>query len=291
KRHAFIASLLKIPHIAVCINKMDLVEYKQEVYEEIKQDFRNFASKLDTQDVRFIPISALNGDNVVKRSENMDWYEGVSLLYLLETIHIASDENMVDCRFPVQYVIRPNNDEYHDYRGYAGSVVGGIYKPGDKVMVLPSGFTSKIKSIDSYDGPVEEAFPPMAVTIRLEDEIDISRGDMIVRENNSPSIGQDFDIMICWMNERKLLPKNKYYIKHTSKDAKCIVKEIRYKVDINTLHRIEDTTEIGLNEIGRISIRTTSPFFYDKYKINRNTGSVILIDEGTNETVGAGMII
>ncbi len=291
KRHAYIASLLRIPHIAICINKMDLVDYKEDVYEEIKQDFKNFASKLDIQDVRFIPISALNGDNVVDKSTNMDWYKGISLLYLLETIHIASDENMIDCRFPVQYVIRPNNDKYHDYRGYAGDVVGGIFKTGDKVMVLPSGFTSKIMSIDTFDGPIKEAFPPMAVTIRLKDDIDISRGDMIVNENNSPFSGQDIEIMICWMNEKKLMPKNKYYIKHTTKDAKCIVKEIKYKVDVNNLNQVPNTTEIGLNDIARISIRTTSPLFYDKYKINRKTGSIILIDEATNETVGAGMIV
>jgi len=291
KRHAFIASLLKIPHIVICVNKMDLVDYSQDVYESIKKDFQNFASKLEVLDIHFVPISALLGDNVVDKSTKMDWFGGSTLLYLLETIHIGSDQNLVDCRFPVQYVIRPQSAEYHDYRGYAGRVAGGIFKPGDKVMVLPSGFTSKIKSIDTFTGPVNEAFTPMSVTIRLEDEIDISRGDMIVRENNVPTTGQDFDIMLCWLNEKKMVVNGKYGIKHTSRDARCIVKDIRYKVDINTLHRIEDDKSIGLNEIARVSLRTTVPFFYDKYRMNRMTGSVILIDEGTNETVGAGMIV
>jgi len=291
KRHSFIASLLKIPHMVICINKMDLVDYKQEVFESIKKDFKNFASKLETQDIRFIPISALKGDNVVEKSKRMTWYNDSSLLHLLETIHIGSDENLVDCRFPVQYVIRPNNDKFHDYRGYAGTIAGGIFKPNDKIMVLPSGFTSSIKSIDTLDGQVDEAFPPMSVTIRLNDEIDISRGDMIVRENNSPIVGQDFDVMMCWMNEKKLLLKGKYTIRHTTKTVRCIIKSIHYKVDINTLHRIESDKEIGLNDIARISIRTTQPFFYDKYKINRITGSIILINESTNETVGSGMII
>ncbi|MFH0894085.1 MAG: sulfate adenylyltransferase subunit CysN [Bacteroidota bacterium] len=291
RRHCFIASLLKIPHIVICINKMDLVDYSQEIFDKIRNDFRIFASKLDVQDVRFIPISALKGDNVVDRSDATPWYQGPTLLYLLETIHISSDQNLVDCRFPVQYVIRPYSDEFHDYRGYAGRIAGGVFKPGDKVMVLPSGFTSTIKAIDTFNGPITEAFPPMSCTILLEDEIDISRGDMIVRENNIPTTGQDLDLMICWMHERKMQQGGKYGIRHTTRDARCIIKEVRYKVDINTLHRIEDEKEIGLNEIARISIRTTQPFFFDKYKNNRNTGSVILIDEATNETVGAGMII
>jgi sulfate adenylyltransferase subunit 1 len=291
KRHAFIASLLKIPHIVICVNKMDLVNYSQEVYEKIKIDFQNFASKLEVLDIHFVPVSALLGDNIVDKSKNMDWFGGSTLLYLLETIHIGSDQNHVDCRFPVQYVIRPQSLEYHDYRGYAGRIAGGIFKPGDKVMVLPSGFTSRIKSIDTSNGPVQEAFTPMSVTIRLEDEIDISRGDMIVRENNVPTIGQDFDVMMCWMNEKKLNLNGKYAIKHTTRDARCIIKNILYKVDINNLHRIEDDKSIGLNDIARVSLRTTVPFFYDKYKINRFTGSIILIDETTNETVGAGMIV
>jgi sulfate adenylyltransferase subunit 1 len=291
KRHSFIASLLKIPHIALCINKMDLVNYSQEVYEQIMKDFKNFASRLEVQDIRFIPISALKGDNVVDRSENMPWYQGPTLMYYLENVHISSDENLVDCRFPVQYVVRPQTDEFHDYRAYAGRVAGGVFKPGDKVMVLPSGFVSKIKTIDTFDGSVDCAFPPMSVSIRLEDEIDISRGDMLVRENNQPSSGQDIDIMICWMNERPLQHNGKYIIKHTTREARCIIKEVLYKVDINNLHRLEDDRQIGLNDIGRVKIRTTVPFFFDSYKENRNTGSVILIEEGTNNTVGAGMII
>ncbi len=291
KRHAFIASLLKIPHIVICVNKMDLVNYEQDVYEKIKKDFQSFASKLEVLDIHFVPVSALLGDNVVEKSTNMNWYGGSTLLYLLETIHIGSDQNLVDCRFPVQYVIRPQSLECPDYRGYAGRVAGGIFKPGDKVMVLPSGFTSRIKSIDTFNGPIKEAFMPMSVTIRLEDEIDISRGDMIVRENNVPNVGQDFDVMICWLNEKKMQLNGKYTIRHTTREARCIIKDIRYKVDINTLHRLEEDKEIGLNDIARISLRTTVPFFYDKYRINRVTGSIILIDEGTNETVGAGMIV
>ena len=291
KRHAFIASLLQIPHIAVCVNKMDLVDHKQEAFEKIKADFEDFASKLEIKDVRFIPISALNGDNVVDRSENMDWYEGSTLMHLLENIHIGSDQNHVDCRFPVQFVIRPQSKEHPDYRGYAGRIEGGVFKPGDDVTVLPSGFTSKIKSIDTFDGEVAEAFSPMSVCMTLTDNIDISRGDMLVRENNKPTIEQDIDVMICWMNEKKMIPKGKYTIRHTSQTARCIIKEVKYKMDINTLHRMEDEKEIGLNDIGRITIRTTKPLFFDSYRRNRNTGSIILVDEATNETVAAGMVI
>jgi len=291
KRHAFIASLLQIPHIAVCVNKMDLVDYSKEAYEKIKKDFEDFATKLEIKDVRFIPISALNGDNVVDRSTNMDWYDGSTLMHLLENIHIGSDQNHVDCRFPVQYVVRPQSKEYPDYRGYAGRVEGGVFKAGDDVIVLPSGFTSKIKSIDTFDGEVAEAFSPMSVCITLEDNIDISRGDMFVRENNKPNIEQDIDVMICWMNEKKMIPRGKYTIRHTSQTARCIIKDVKYKMDINTLHRLEDEKEIGLNDIGRITIRTTKPLFFDSYRRNRNTGSIILVDESTNETVAAGMII
>jgi sulfate adenylyltransferase subunit 1 len=290
-RHAFIASLLKIPHIVVCINKMDLVEYKQEIFQSIKKDFEAFASKLESIDISFIPISALNGDNVVDRSKNMPWYEGPTLLYQLENIHIASDNNHIDARFPVQYVIRPMSNEYHDYRGFAGRVAGGVFRKGDKVVVLPSGFSTKVKSIDLFGADVKEAFSPMSVTMTLEDEIDISRGDMIVRENNQPQVSQDVDMMICWFNAKPLQLNGKYMIKHTSRDARCVVKEITYKMDINTLHRMEDDKEIRMNDIGRIRIRTTVPLFFDKYRTNRFTGSVILIDEGTNETVGAGMIV
>ncbi len=291
KRHAFIASLLQIPHIAVCVNKMDLVNYSKESYDKIKKDFEDFATKLEIKDVRFIPISALNGDNVVDRSENMNWYDGSTLMHLLENIHIGSDHNHVDCRFPVQFVVRPQSKEYPDYRGYAGRIEGGVFKPGDEVSVLPSGFTSKIKAIDTFDGEVGQAFSPMSVCITLEDDIDISRGDMIVRENNKPTIEQDIDVMICWMNEKKMMLRGKYTIRHTSQTARCIIKEVKYKMDINTLHRIEEEKEIGLNDIGRISIRTTKPLFFDSYRRNRNTGSIILVDEATNETVAAGMII
>ena len=283
KRHAFIASLLQIPHIAVCINKMDLVSYKQDAYEKVKSDFKKFSSKLEIKDIHFIPISALNGDNVVDRSENMDWYEGSTLIHLLENIHIGSDQNHVDCRFPIQYVIRPQSKEYPDYRGYSGRVEGGVFKPGDEVTVLPSGFKSKIKSIDTFDGPVNEAFSPMSVCITIEDDIDISRGDMLVRENNQPAAKQDIDLMICWMNEKKMIPRGKYTVRHTTKTARCIIKDVKYKIDINTLHRNEEDKELGLNDIGRISIRTTKPLFFDSYRRNRNTGSIILIDEETNE--------
>ena len=291
RRHSFIASLLGIPHIIYCINKMDLVDYKKEAYNNIKEDLKVFSSKLTTKDVRFIPISALKGDNVVNRSTNMDWFEGSTLLHTLENIHIASDRNHIDCRFPVQYVIRPQKDEFHDYRGYAGRINGGVFKKGDEIMVLPSGFSSTIKSIDTFNGPISEAFAPQSITMTLEDDIDISRGDMIVRKNNSPEPKQDIDLMICWLSDTPLQLRGKYAIKHTSKDARCMIKNILYKVDINTLHRNEEDKKISSNDIARISIRTTAPLFIDSYNSNRNTGSVILIDEATNNTVGAGMIL
>lgn len=291
RRHAIIASLLQIPHVVICINKMDLVDYSKEVFEGIERDFRQFATKLDVKDVRFIPISALLGDNVVDRSKNMPWYEGPTLLYLLETVHIASDLNHIDCRFPVQYVIRPQSTEHHDYRGYAGRIVGGVFKKGDKVLALPSGFTTRIKSIDTYDGSLDEAYAPMSVTITLEDEIDISRGDMIVRENNVPISGQDLEVMVCWLTDKPLQLGGKYAIKHTTRNARCVIKDVKYKLNINTLHRNEDDRTIGLNDIARISIRTTAPLFYDPYRRNRSTGSLIIIDEATNVTVGAAMII
>lgn len=290
-RHSIIASLLQIPHIIVCINKMDLVDYDEKIFEEIKTDFENFASKLDVKDVRFIPISALKGDNVVNRTENMTWYQGSTLLYTLESIHIGSDHNHIDCRFPVQTVIRPQTDEYHDYRGYAGRIAGGVFKSGDEIVVLPSGFTSKIKSIDTFDGSVEEAFAPMSVTITLEDDIDISRGDMIVRSNNRPDQVQDIDVMLCWLNNKGPQPRSKYTIRHTTADAKAMIKEIRYKLDINSLHRNEEDKSITANDICRAQLRTTKPLLVDSYRKNRATGSIILVDEGTNETVAAGMII
>jgi len=291
RRHAIIASLLQIPHLVVCINKMDLVDYEKEVYDAIREDFQLFASKLDVSDVTFIPISALKGDNVVDRSQNMAWYEGATLLYYLENVHIGSDHNFIDCRFPVQYVVRPNNDAFHDYRGYAGRIAGGVMKKGDEVMVLPSGFTSTIAKIDTCDGEVEEIFPPMSATILLTGDIDISRGDMIVRENNQPKITQDLELMVCWFNERPIQPRGKYVIMHTTQTARCMVMDIQYKMDVNTLHRNQEDKTVGLNDIARLSIRTTKQLFTDPYRKNRITGSVILIDEGTNETVGAGMVI
>ena len=290
-RHSLIASLLKINHIVLCVNKMDLVDFSQEVYDNIVKDYRAFAAKLEVKDIHFLPMSALLGDNVVDRSEHMDWYEGPTLLYLLENIHIGSDNNHIDCRFPVQYVIRPQSDQHHDYRGYAGRIASGIYKPGDEVVVLPSGLTSRIKSIVTYDGEVDEAFAPMSVTINLEDDIDISRGDMIVRVHNQPKIGQDIDVIICWLNREPMNPRAKYLLMHTTKDARAIVKEVTYKIDINTLHRMEDDKDIRMNDIARVNLRVTNPLFYDSYSRNRNTGSLILIDEGSKETVAAGMII
>ncbi|MFA0962037.1 sulfate adenylyltransferase subunit 1 [Roseivirga sp. BDSF3-8] len=290
-RHAFIASLLQIKHLVLCINKMDLVDYSEEAYEKIKDDFEDFSAKLEIPDIHFIPISALKGDNVVKKSENMPWYDGGTLLYTLENVHIGSDLNYVDSRMSVQRVIRPQSDEYHDFRGYAGRIEGGIFKPGDEILAMPSGFTSKIANIHLMDKKLGEAFPPMSVVMTLEDDIDISRGDMIVKPHNQPTASQDIELMICWLNEKKLQPNGKYALRHTSQEVRCIIKDVRYKVNINTLHRIEDDLEIGLNDIGRIRIRTTKPLFFDSYKKNRNTGSVILVDEFTNETVGAGMII
>ncbi|MEZ4962728.1 MAG: sulfate adenylyltransferase subunit CysN [Saprospiraceae bacterium] len=291
RRHAIIASLLQIPHLVICINKMDLMGYDRAIYEKIKEDFEQFASKLDVHDVTFIPISALKGDNVVSRSDKMPWFEGATLLYYLENVHIGSDHNFIDARFPVQYVVRPNNDDFHDYRGYAGRVAGGVMKKGDKVMTLPSGFTSVIEKIDTMEGELEEAYPPMSVTVLLKDDIDISRGDMIVRENNQPETTQDIELMICWFNEKPLQLRGKYAIQHTTQSARCLVQDIQYKMDVNTLHRnLEDKT-VRMNDIARIKIRTTKPLFVDPYRQNRITGSVILVDEGTNETVGAGMVI
>jgi sulfate adenylyltransferase subunit 1 len=290
-RHAYIASLLQIPHLVICINKMDLVDYKQEVFEDIKRDFNQLAAKLDVQDIRFVPISALNGDNVVDRSEVMTWYEGPTLLHILENVHIASDINHIDFRFPVQYVIRPQRDEYHDYRAYAGRLASGIIRKGDTVKVLPSGFTSKVKTIDFFGEELDYAFAPQSVQITLEDDIDISRGDMIVRENNIPIVSQDIDLMVCWLGNGKMNLGGKYAIKQTSKDARCMIKELQYKVDINTMERISDGNSLEMNEIGKVTIRTTSPLFFDSYRQNRQTGSLVLIDEATNVTVGAGMIV
>jgi bifunctional enzyme CysN/CysC len=292
RRHAFLASLLQVPHLVLCVNKMDLVGWSEERYDEIVADFRQFASRLAIHDLRFVPVSALLGDNVVDESPNMPWYNGPSVLHLLEDIHVASDRNLIDCRFPVQYVIRPHTLENQDYRGYAGTVLGGVWKAGDSVVVLPSGFESTIASIDTHDGPVEEAIPPMAVTIRLADDIDVSRGDMMCRPNNRPHSGQDIDAMVSWMAETPTLREGmKLAVKHTTRWVRAVVKDFQYRLDINTLHRDESADGLELNEIGRISLRTTQPLFYDDYRRSRETGAFILVDEATNNTVGAGMII
>jgi sulfate adenylyltransferase subunit 1 len=290
-RHCYIASLLQIPHVIVCVNKMDLVGYREEVFEKIQHDLNHFSDKLDIRDVYFIPISALKGDNVVERSHHMPWYNGPTLMYSLEHLHISNDQNFIDPRFPVQYVIRPNRDEFHDYRGYAGRVAGGVFRTGEEVIVLPSGFSTRIKSIDTMNGSLEMAFPPQSVTLTLEDDIDISRGDMIGRENNQPIVSQDITAMICWLNEKPIRPGAKYWIRHTTKEARCIVQDVNYKIDINSLEKKYGDKHIGLNEIAEISIRTTQPLFYDSYRKNRITGSLVLVDEGTNETICAGMII
>ncbi|MDE0066043.1 MAG: sulfate adenylyltransferase subunit CysN [Acidimicrobiaceae bacterium] len=292
KRHAFLASLLRIPHLVLAVNKMDLVDYDQGRFEALRHEFRDFAAKLNIADLAFIPVSALHGDNIVDRSANMSWYQGPSLLHHLEEVHIASDRNLIDARFPVQYVIRPQSDDYHDYRGYAGTVAGGVFRTGDEVTVLPSGFRSTVKSIETFDGPVDEAFSPMAVTIRINDEIDVSRGDMIVRPNNQPTVAQDIDAMVCWMNERiSLRPGSRLVIKHTTRSTKVIVRDLSYLLDVNTLHRDESAAALSLNEIGRVQLRSQAPLFFDEYRRNRQTGSFVLIDEATNVTVGAGMIL
>ncbi len=291
RRHAFIASLLRIPHLVVCVNKMDLVDYDQEVFDEIAAEFAGWAAKLDVHDLTFVPISALRGDNVVSRSEHMDWYEGPSLLYHLEHVHVASDRNLQDARFPVQWVVRPMTDEHHDYRGYAGEVASGVFRAGDDVVVMPSGRTSKIAAIDTFDGELEEAYPPLSVTVRLEDDVDVSRGDMICRPQNKPSETRQIDAMVCWMAERPLSASGRYRIKHTSRTALAKVDDVRYALDVNTLHRDEEATSLELNEIGRLSLRLSAPLLVDEYRRNRVTGSFILIDESTNDTVGAGMVL
>jgi bifunctional enzyme CysN/CysC len=292
RRHAFISSLLGIPHFVVCVNKMDLVGWDREVFERIRAEFTAFASRFHVADITFIPISALLGDNVVDRSKHMPWYEGATLLHHLEEVHIASDRNMIDVRFPVQYVVRPMSGEHHDYRGYAGTVAGGVLRAGDEVVVLPSGFRSTIESLDTYDGAVEEAFPPMSVTVRLTDDLDVSRGDMICRPANRPQSTQDVEAMVCWMAEQGgLRAGGKFAIKHTTRTARALVNDLRYRIDVNTLHRDQTAESLELNEIGRVRLRTTVPLFCDEYRRNRETGSFILIDEQTNNTVAAGMIL
>ncbi|MDT8430491.1 MAG: GTP-binding protein [Bacteroidales bacterium] len=291
KRHAYIASLLGIPHVAICINKMDLVEYSKEVYDGILKQFEPVRKMLNIKDVRFIPISALKGDNVVDRSDSMDWYDGPALLELLETIDITSDADFINKRFPVQYVIRPQREEYHDYRGYAGRIAGGVFKPNDRVTVLPGGQTTTVKSVDVMNGELKEAFPPQSVALSLADDIDISRGYMIVDAENLPTSGQEIDLMVCWLGEQPMVMGGKYTIRHTTAELRCVIRDVKYKVNINTLEELDGDKSVVLNEIVRISIKTTRPIYYDTYKSNRITGSISIIDEATNNTVGAGMII
>jgi bifunctional enzyme CysN/CysC len=290
RRHTFIASLLGVPHVVICFNKMDLVDYSERVYEDLRAELLPFLSRLDIHDVTFIPTSALYGENVVERSKKMPWYRGLSLLEHLEQVFIASDRNLIDVRFPVQTVIRPHTSAHPDYRGYAGQVAGGVIKRGDEVMVLPSGLTSRVKSIDTFDGPVPEAVPPMSVTLVLEDDIDISRGDMICRPNNQPTVGQDIDATVCWMSTRPMKVGGKYTVKHTARTARAVVTDLLYRINVNTLHRDESATGLELNEIGRVTFRTTSPLCFDEYRRNRTTGGFILIDEATNDTAAAGII-
>jgi sulfate adenylyltransferase subunit 1 len=292
KRHSFIANLLRIQHLVVAVNKMDLVDYSEEVYNKIIQDFRDFASRLDNiVDITAIPISALNGDNVVDKSEHMPWYQGPTFLYHLEHVYVGGEENHVDARFPVQWVIRPMSDEWHDFRGYAGRVAGGVFKPGDEVTVLPSGFKTRVKAIHSPDGEKAEAFAPQSVCITLTEEIDISRGDTLVKTNNPPQVSQDIEAMICWFSNKPMPPHAKFVLRHTTQETKAIIQDVKYHVDINTLHKIEGVDSFSMNDIGRISLRTATPLIHDSYRRNRITGSFILIDPGTNETVAAGMII
>jgi sulfate adenylyltransferase large subunit len=291
RRHAFISSLLRIPHLVVAVNKMDLVEYSEARFEEIRAEFTAFAARLDTVDVTCIPLSALHGDNVVDRSAKMPWYQGPTLLHHLEHVHVASDRNLIDPRFPVQWVIRPQSDAYHDYRGYAGQVASGAFRPGDEVVVLPAGLTSRIAAIDSYDGPLDEAFAPLSVTLRLADDVDVSRGYMLCPVDNQPTVGQDLEAMVCWMTARPLAPRSMYLLKHTTRSVRAMVTAVQHRLDVNTLERDEGATKLELNDIGRIRLRATAPIAYDPYARNRATGSFILIDEATNNTVAAGMLL
>ena len=291
RRHAVIASLLQVRHLVLCVNKMDLVDFDEGVFNSIVAETKEWAAKLDITDLTFIPISALHGDNVTQHSPNTPWYGGPTLLHHLEHVYIGSDRNLIDSRFPVQYVVRPMSNEHHDYRGYAGTVAGGIFRPGDEVLVLPSGLTSTIEGIDLYGATLHEAMPPQSVTIRLTDDIDISRGDMICRPHNAPTVTQEIDAMVCWFSERPLQQRQKLVLKHTTRTVKALVRDLHYRLDVNTLHRDETTQTLTMNDMGRISLRVTAPLFVDEYRRNRTTGSFILIDEGTNETVGAGMIL
>jgi len=291
RRHTFIATLLRIPHLVVCVNKMDLVAWSEERFEEIRAEFEAFATRLEVGDLAFIPVSALLGDNVVTRSENMAWSDGPSLLHHLESVYIASDRNLIDCRFPVQWVVRPRSDDHHDYRGYAGMVASGVFKPGDEAVILPSGYTTTIAAIDGPQGPVDEAYPTMSVVVRLADDVDVGRGDMICRPHNQPEVGQDIDATVCWMADRPLAPANRYVLKHTTRSVPAVVRQLQYRLNVNTLHRDETATTLTFNEIGRVTLRTAAPLMFDPYRRNRTTGSFILIDPATNATAGAGMIL
>ena len=291
RRHALIASLLRVRHLVVCVNKIDLVDFDESVFERIRAEFTEFAAKLEFADAAFIPISALHGDNVAARSERMPWYRGPTLLWHLDNVYVGSDRNLIDARFPVQGVIRPMADEHHDYRAFAGQVVGGIFRPGDEVMVLPSGLTSRVAGVDLAGQPIAEAFPPQSVAIRLVDELDVSRGDMICRPHNAPTVGQDLEAMVCWFGEKPMTAGSTYAVKHTTRSARGIVEALRYRLDVNTLSRDAGASQLAMNEIGRVTVRTTVPLFFDEYRRNRVTGSFILIDEASNNTVGAAMII
>ncbi len=291
KRHAFLASLLKIPHVVLCVNKMDLVDFSEAAFESVVNDFKSFASKLSMYDLRFIPISALHGDNVVHSSERMPWYKGGTLLNTLETVHVGSDENHIDCRFPVQTVIRPKTEQHPDYRAYAGRIASGVFKPGDRISVLPSGFQTRITHIHCGNKAVSEAFAPLSVSMQLEDDLDIGRGDMLVRTNNQPQMLQDVECMLCWLDGESLNPNATYIVRHTTNEARCRIVDIAYKLNINTLHRNEDDRDIGMNDIARVRIRTTKPLYVDSYAQNRHTGSIIIIDAHTHNTVAAGMIL
>ncbi len=291
RRHSLIASLLRIPHLVYAINKMDLVGWDEGIYRKIEDEVRGMAARLDVQDLCFIPMSALHGDNVVDRSPHTPWYKGPPLLHHLESVHIASDRNLIDVRFPVQWVVRPQSAEYHDYRGYAGQVAGGVLRKGDEVVVLPSGMTSRIAKIETFDGELDEAYAPMSVVVHLDSDVDVSRGDMLCRPNNRPVAGQDLEAMVCWMTDQPLTPRTKYTLKHTTRTTRAMVTGIQYQLDVNTGRRNEGVAQLGLNDLGRISLRTMAPIFYDEYRRNRTTGSFILVDEATNATVGAGMLL
>jgi bifunctional enzyme CysN/CysC len=290
-RHAFLASLLRVPHLVICINKMDLVDYDEAAFDEIVAELTAWASRLEATDLTFIPVSALHGDNVTARSPRMPWYEGPPLLYHLEHVHVASDRNLIDVRFPVQWVVRPISEDHHDYRGYAGQVASGVLRPGDEVIVLPSERETRIATVDALHGPLEAAFPPLSVTLRLQDEIDISRGDMICRPGNRPELGRELEAMVCWMTDAPLRPGSRYALKHTTRSVRAVVDDLRYRIDVNSLHRDESTERLELNEIGRARLRLSAPLAYDPYRRNRTTGSFILIDEATNDTVAAGIIL